>query len=154
MPIVYIGIGSNIGSREENCLRAIGFLKSTRLSITKQSSMYETAPWGMKEQPSFINMAIEIQTDLSPQELLILLKKIECDMGREQTTKWGPRIIDLDILLYGDRMINENGLKIPHPLMNERNFVLIPLSEIAPGLIHPILLKKISELLQDNKKKN
>ena len=148
MAKAYIGIGSNIGDRYDNCLKAIAFLEQRGQVILKRSSLYETEPWGVKDQPRFINMAIEIRTGLSPQELLSLLKKTEKDMGRVYTTRWGPRLIDLDILLYEDRIINENDLQIPHPRMHERAFVLEPLAEICPEKVHPVLLKRIDELLR------
>ncbi len=148
MPVVYLGLGSNIRNREENCLRAIEFLRQKGLIITKKSRLYETGPWGVKEQPDYINMALEVNTDLEPEELLRLIKEIEREMGRKETYKWGPRLIDIDILLYDDLTYDRHDLKIPHPLMHERDFVLIPLSEIAPQKVHPVLKKTISELRQ------
>ncbi len=147
MPVVYLGIGSNIGDREDNCLKAISLLEENGLKITKRSSLHETEPWGVKNQPQFVNMAVEAETDLSPRELLVILKKIENAMGRLPEKKWGPRIIDIDILMYDDLKINEADLTVPHPLMHERAFVLVPLSEIAPEKVHPALHKTISELL-------
>lgn len=151
MSTVYIGIGSNLGDRHKNCLRAVELLKQSGLSVTKQSSVHETEPWGITDQPAFLNMAVEIETVLLPIELLALLKKIEKDMGRQEAVRWGPRIIDLDILLYDDITLNTDALIIPHPLMHEREFVLRPLSELAEDLIHPVLGKKIGELLKEKK---
>ena len=104
-------------------------------------------PWGMKDQPLFLNMAIEIETALSPRELLKMLKEMEKEIGRGSTSRWGPRIIDLDILLFNADVVDEDNLSIPHPLMHERDFVLKPLSEIAPDAEHPVLHKSIRELM-------
>lgn len=150
MPVVYIGIGSNIGAREDNCLRAIGLLEENGLRITRRSSVYETEPWGVKDQQGFINMVVEAETDISPRELLVLLKRVENEMGRQPGIKWGPRLIDLDILLFDDLIMEESDLTIPHPMMHRRNFVLAPLAEIAPEKVHPVLAKKIRDLLCDN----
>ena len=151
MAIVYIGIGSNLGDRHRNCLRAIELLRQNGLFITKQSSMHETEPWGVTEQPEFVNMTVETETVLAPIELLKMLKKIEKDMGRQDTIKWGPRIIDLDILLYDNIILKTDSLTIPHPLMHEREFVLGPLSEIAGDFIHPVLKKSIADLFKETK---
>jgi len=148
MPTAYIGIGSNLGNREENCERAISLLEVNNIKITKRSSMIETEPWGIEDQPNFINMAVEIETALSPEELLKLLKDIETEIGREPTVRWGPRIIDLDILLYDDLILKTPELEIPHPQISERGFVLKPLAEIAPDKIHPVLQESIKALLQ------
>lgn len=110
--------------------------------------MHETEPWGMKDQPRFINMVLEIETELEPEELLGILKDIEKKVGREESFKWGPRTIDLDILLFDDITLNRDDLKIPHPLMQERDFVLRPLCEIAPDKKHPVLRSSMDELLQ------
>jgi 2-amino-4-hydroxy-6-hydroxymethyldihydropteridine diphosphokinase len=147
MPIAYIGIGSNLGNRRENCEKAISLLIKKGIKITKRSSFYETEPWGMKDQPKFINMAVEVETLLKPEELLKTLKKIEIEIGRYRGKRWGPRVIDLDILFYNDMIIKTPELEIPHPLTQEREFVLKPLSEIAPDKIHPVLNKSIKELL-------
>lgn len=146
MAIVYIGIGSNLGARHDNCLRAIELLEKNGLVVSKKSSLYDTAPWGRTEQPAFINMAVEIETELDPYGLLSLLKRIEKDMGRQETVRWGPRIIDLDILFFNQITLQSDTLIIPHPLMHEREFVLKPLSEIAKDLMHPVLKRKISDL--------
>ncbi|NWF52525.1 MAG: 2-amino-4-hydroxy-6-hydroxymethyldihydropteridine diphosphokinase [Nitrospirae bacterium] len=149
MSIAYIGIGSNLGNRKNNCLRAIELIKKNGIIIRKLSSMYKTEPWGIKDQPYFLNMAIEIETELNPIELLKILKNIENKIGRKESFKWGPRIIDLDILLFNNLIFKEDSLEIPHPLMHKRNFVLLPLCEIAPDRIHPLLKKKISDLIKE-----
>ena len=148
MATIHIGIGSNLGNREENCVKATRFLLDNGIIVTSMSSMIETEPWGMTNQQKFINTAIEAQTDLGPRELLDILKKIESDMDRQPSVKWGPRIIDLDILFYDDLVMKTDGLEIPHPYMNKRDFVLIPLAEIAPDKIHPVLKKSVKELLE------
>lgn len=149
MSEAYIGIGSNLGNRKQNCEKAIGLLIEHRITVTKRSTMLETEPWGIKDQPKFINMALTIDTILEPENLLNLLKKIESAVGRTQTSRWGPRIIDLDILLYDNLIINTNTVQIPHPGIKERDFVLRPLSEIAPDKIHPVFKKSIKELLNE-----
>ena len=148
MSIVYIGIGSNLGDRKANCMRAIELLAGKGIVVRKESSLYETDPWGDKNQPKFINMAIEIETELKPQDLLGILAGIEKELGRKKSRKWGPRIIDLDILLYNSITIDQDDLKIPHPFMHERDFVLKPLYEIAPDVKHPVLNLSTGKLLQ------
>jgi 2-amino-4-hydroxy-6-hydroxymethyldihydropteridine diphosphokinase len=153
MSTVYIGIGSNLGNRQKNCLRAIELLGKRGVIIKESSSMYETEPWGIKDQPKFINMAVEIETGLTPNELLNILKDIESEIGRKKSFTWGPRIIDLDILLFDNIILNEDNLKIPHPLLHERDFVLSPLCEIAPDIKHPLLKLSMDELMQQLHKK-
>jgi 2-amino-4-hydroxy-6-hydroxymethyldihydropteridine diphosphokinase len=149
MPIVHIGIGSNLGDRKEHCLKAVRLFSEKGIHIRRRSSMYETEPWGERNQPRFINMAIEGETRLTPVRLLEVLKMIEDEVGRKETFRWGPRVIDLDILLYDDLVMDTSELIIPHPRMHEREFVLRPLAEIAPDKIHPVLKKTIRKLLCD-----
>lgn len=149
--IVYIGIGSNLGEKRDNCFRALEFLRDRGIIIKKISSFYETEPWGVKEQPKFINLAIEAETGFSPDELLFTLKDIENRIGRTKTLRWGPRIIDLDILFYGDEIIDTEDLRIPHRMLHERDFVLVPLDEISPDKIHPIFGKTIRQLKEELK---
>jgi len=149
MSKVYIGIGSNLGKREENCKKAIRLLTEKGIALTKRSSMIETQPWGVTEQPDFINMAIETETALEPEELLHLLKKIEIEAGRQPAYRWGPRAVDLDILLYDDLVLKTPELEIPHPGLEQREFVLRPLAELAPDLIHPVIQKSIKDLLKE-----
>ena len=149
MHIAYTGIGSNLGNREENCAIAIKLLEMEGITVSRRSSMIETNPWGVEDQPKFINMAIEIETALQPHDLLALLKKIEGKVGRKATSRWGPRVIDLDILFYNDTVLETGELIIPHPEIEKREFVLKPLTEIAPDKIHPVLKKSIREMLRD-----
>ncbi|MBI5050958.1 MAG: 2-amino-4-hydroxy-6-hydroxymethyldihydropteridine diphosphokinase [Nitrospirae bacterium] len=153
MPIVYLSIGSNLGSREKNCEKAVELLTEKGVKVLKRSSMIETEPWGLKEQPDFINMAVEIETALAPEELLKTIKATEIELGRQKDIRWGPRIVDLDILFYDDLILKTPELEIPHPLIKEREFVLKPLSEIAPEKIHPLLNKSVRDLLNELKSK-
>jgi len=133
---------------QENCKQAAARLNAAPgITVTAQSSLYETEPVGVEKQNSFVNAALEIKTDFDPEELLAALLKIEQDMGRVRRQKWGPRIIDLDLLFYGDRVIETTRLKIPHPEAARRRFVLAPLEEINPNLRHPVLDKNVRELL-------
>jgi len=154
MSIVYIGIGSNLGDRQKSCLRAIELLQERGIVVTKKSSLYETEPWGYKDQPQFINMAIEGETEFNPKELLMVLKNIEREIGREESLRWGPRKVDLDILLFDTIILTEGSLEIPHPLLHKRDFVLKPLCEIASDIHHPLLKMSISDLLQQLYKKS
>lgn len=134
----YIALGSNLGDRRENLRTALKELDSLpTIDIGRVSSVYETAPVGMTEQPKFLNMAAEISTSLSAHELLEAMLQVENQMGRERTVRWGPRVIDLDLLVYGSSQIDMPGLIVPHPRLQERAFVLRPLMEIAPNLILP-----------------
>lgn len=146
----YIGIGSNISDKIGNCKKAIELLeKNTNIAIKKTSSFYETAPVGYKDQDWFVNCAVEIETDLKLLSLLSLCQAIESEMGRTREIKFGPRIIDLDILLYDNDIIDDKDLRIPHPEMHKRRFVLQTLSDIAPDIIHPVLKITIARLLRD-----
>jgi 2-amino-4-hydroxy-6-hydroxymethyldihydropteridine diphosphokinase len=147
MPYAFIGIGSNTGDKEENCREAIDKLGKSCGNIKKISSLHITEPWGLRDQPSFVNMAVSIETDLDPENLLRALKSIETGMGREEAIKWGPRCIDLDILVYDDLVMKTDSLTIPHPMLHRRKFALAPLEEIAPGMVHPVKRKTIRDLL-------
>ncbi|WP_064091710.1 2-amino-4-hydroxy-6-hydroxymethyldihydropteridine diphosphokinase [Rossellomorea aquimaris] len=148
--IAYISLGSNIGKREGYLEKAINILRSHgKIEVTKQSSIYETDPVGYTEQGKFLNMVIEVRTNLRPEKLLQQCLQVEIDLGREREFKWGPRIIDLDILLYNHENIEAENLLIPHPRMQERAFVLIPLIEIAPYVEHPILSTPFVEFLDE-----
>lgn len=147
MPIIaYISIGSNVGDKQVNCRKAIDHLVELG-RIISVSSLYYTEPVGYKEQEDFINAVAAVETSCSPLELLSRCHSIEDRLGRRRTVRWGPRTIDLDILLYGDLVMNQVDLVIPHPLMTRRKFVLAPLSEINPAVVHPILNKTAAQLL-------
>ncbi len=147
-PDIYLGLGTNLGHRARNLKEALCRLDDSS-QIKRISCAYRSEPWGYTEQPRFINMVVQITTPLPPSELLQALKVIEQDMGRAPGPKWGPRLIDIDILLYGDLILDDSGLTIPHPYLPERDFVLGPLCEIAPDLIHPVLGKSVRDLWQE-----
>jgi len=147
MTKVFLGLGSNLGDRGKNIKEAVRQLQESGIAREmRTSSLYETEPEGIKEQPLFLNAILEMETDLSPRDLLDMLQAIEKRLGRKKVQKWGPRIIDLDILLYGDMVVREEDLEIPHPLLAKRSFVLDPLAEIAPETVHPQLKMTISAL--------
>lgn len=145
----YILLGSNLGDSKKYISNAIVAIAKKIGLVQAKSALYQTAAWGKLDQPEFINQVIEVKTKLSPQLLLKYILEIEKMLGRERLEKWGARTIDIDILFYDDQIIKELDLIIPHPFLQVRRFTLMPLSEIAPELIHPILLKNISQLLNE-----
>jgi 2-amino-4-hydroxy-6-hydroxymethyldihydropteridine diphosphokinase len=150
--IAYLGLGSNVGDREEFIEQAIFLLSKTPgIKMRKKSANYETEPEGNSDQPQFLNAAVEIQTSFDPYKLLSVLHETENALGRERDVEWGPRTIDLDILLYDNQIVSDDKLQIPHPLLHERLFVLKPLSEIAPNAIHPALEKTIIDIYEERK---
>lgn len=145
--VSYIGVGSNLNEPTKNIERAKELLLSnTGINFIKSSSLYETSPWGLEDQPNFVNAAWQIETELTPTELFIILKKIESSLGRKRCIRYGPRIIDLDILFYDNLIYQDLNLTIPHPKLQERSFVLFPLCELSPDLIHPLFNKSVSFL--------
>lgn len=141
-----IALGSNIGDRLGTMRQAVMLLEERSLRISASSDVFETPPWGMENQPRFLNACVLAETDILPRALLELLLNIESDLGRIRRYKWGPREIDLDLLFYDDQVFNESGLVLPHPQMHRRAFVLVPLVQIAPDWRHPVLGKSIREL--------
>lgn len=147
MHTIYLGLGSNLDDRLAN-LRAAVKMLPPQVTVLGQSGVYETPAWGVKDQPGFLNMAIMGETELAPAALRDYVKGIEGEVGRTPTYHWGPRIIDIDILLYDDLIMDSPSLVIPHPQMHKRPFVLVPLATIAPDVVHPALGLAIRQLLQ------
>lgn len=143
---VYLALGTNLGDRDANLARARELILSKAL-ILETSPIYITPPWGYEDQPDFLNQVLKVQTRMAPRRLLRFLKKVESKMGRIKTFRNGPRLIDIDILFYGQRVIEENDLCIPHPRLHERAFVLVPLNDIAPDFVHPVLKLSVEAML-------
>ncbi len=143
----YLGLGSNLGNRQENLAQAVkGLGSGPDVSVLRTSGIYETAPWGLTGQPHFLNMVAEISTHLSPHLLLDRVKELEKESGRQPSPRFGPRLIDVDILLYGNCVVDEPDLKIPHASLHLRAFALVPLAELAPKAVHPVLGSTIAQL--------
>lgn len=143
---VYIALGTNLGERLNN-LRAAIEAMAPDIIVLAESHIYETPPWGYEDQPAFLNMVVKAETGLEPEALLRFLKQLEVQLGREQNFRWGPRLIDLDILFYGDLILDTPPLVIPHPRLHERAFVLVPLADVAPDLTHPVFQRSVNDLL-------
>ena len=144
--VVYIALGSNLGDRLENLKISLSAMEP-EIDPIVCSPIYETPPWGYLDQPFFLNQVIRAETELSPEDLLTRLKKIEVLVGRQETFRYGPRIIDLDILFYDAEVLDSPPLKIPHPRVQERAFVLLPLAKLAPEFRHPVLGQTVEEML-------
>lgn len=148
----YLGLGSNLGDKLEFITKAIKQISRLKnVEITRTSSMITTAPYGKTDQPDFLNCVIKLETDLKPEDLLKKCLHIENQLGRIRKEKWGPRTIDIDILLYEDNIINSELLVLPHPQLHKREFVLTSLNELCPNLVHPILNKKIKDIFMELK---
>jgi 2-amino-4-hydroxy-6-hydroxymethyldihydropteridine diphosphokinase len=148
---VFLLIGGNMGDRLQNLHQAIDLLAATCGPVTQQSAVYETAAWGITDQPAFLNQALALTTELTAQELITTVLSVEEQMGRRRLEKFGPRIIDIDILFFNDVIMDEPNLTIPHPQLQNRRFVLAPMEEIAPELVHPVFHKTIEQLLKECK---
>jgi 2-amino-4-hydroxy-6-hydroxymethyldihydropteridine diphosphokinase len=149
MKIVYLSLGSNLGDRPRNLALAIERLASDDFRVLRASSVWETEPRDLPDQPWFLNQVIEAETTLFPRQLLQRLHRIEREMGRVRTTPKGPRLIDIDILLFGRAVVNAPDLEIPHPRMTERRFVLEPLAELVPDLRHPVTRRTVRQMLSE-----
>jgi 2-amino-4-hydroxy-6-hydroxymethyldihydropteridine diphosphokinase len=142
---VYLALGSNLGDRLANLRQALVSL-TPQMELLAKSKVYETPPWGYEDQPKFLNQVIKVTTYLDPEPLLKHLKRLEVALGRKETFPNGPRLIDLDILFYDDLVLNKPSVVIPHPRLQERGFVLLPLMEIAPDLVHPVSRQTVREM--------
>jgi len=143
---VYLALGSNLEDRMQNLKEALNSL-SPQMVVKAKSHIYETLPWGYEDQPKFLNQVLKVETYVEPQPLLKHLKRLEIALGRKASFRNGPRLIDIDILLYDDLVLDIPGLCIPHPHMHERGFVLLPLMDIAPDLVHPVTKKSVREMV-------
>lgn len=147
--MIYLLLGTNLGDRIQMLNRAIDLIAERVGTVVLQSSLYETAPWGVTDQPDYLNQVLTVDTKLKPEELLVQTQAIEQELGRVRLAKWGARVIDIDILYYDQFILQTDTLTIPHPFLHQRRFTLVPLDEVAPDFIHPILHKTTRELLAE-----
>ncbi len=144
--IVYLALGSNLDNRLANLKEAVASLPP-QMDVKAKSHIYETPPWGYEDQPKFLNQALKVQTYLEPEPLLKHIKRLEIALGRKASFQHGPRLIDMDILFYDEIILNTPALTLPHPRLHERGFVLLPMMDIAPDLIHPLMHRSIREMV-------
>ncbi|MBC3784467.1 2-amino-4-hydroxy-6-hydroxymethyldihydropteridine diphosphokinase [Spirosoma utsteinense] len=145
--MLYLLLGANLGDRMATLRRAVDLIGAHVGAVVQASGLYETAPWGVTDQPAFLNQVLAVETTLAPEAVLTQAQAIEQALGRIRHEKWGARVIDIDILYYGDQIIQSEILTVPHPFLHERRFTLVPLAEIAPNFVHPILQKTTIDLL-------
>ena len=148
MENAYLLLGSNLGDSKKYISDAVGFIRTEIGIVKKTSSLYQTASWGKTDQPDFINQVLEVETILNPEQLLKNILVIEKKLGRERLEKWGSRTIDIDLLFYGDQIIQGLNLTVPHPFLHERKFTLMPLVELDPDLVHPVFKATVKQLFE------
>ena len=149
MEKIFLLLGTNCGERARNLHAAQAEIRRNQIKIVKKSSVYETLPWGKKDQPDFLNMALQVKCAYPPAELLKVLKRIEKKMGREKGVKWGPRLIDIDILFYDQRIVKTRNLSIPHLYFEQRPFAIVPMAEISPNFADPRSARKMKDYLTE-----
>ncbi|AUD01261.1 2-amino-4-hydroxy-6-hydroxymethyldihydropteridine diphosphokinase [Spirosoma pollinicola] len=142
-------LGANLGDRPHTLQQAVDLIAERVGAVVRQSGLYETAPWGVTDQPAYLNQVLAVETDLEPEAVLVQTQAIEHELGRVRLEKWGARVIDVDILYYGQLVLQTERLSIPHPFLHQRRFTLVPLAEIAPDFVHPVLQKTTVELLAE-----